>query len=185
VGPIETERLVLRSPEPGELDVIYTTLVREIEDESFTREAFDDEMQFDARLASQPLGESFGRPAVFLRSTDRYIGFCVFMPRLCRRTEGTAAGETPGAPSQLNTIEAEIGWAISDQHRRQGYAAEAGRALIRYGFDELRLPRVVAFTEPHNSASLAVMRKLGMRVDLRPGGADAVGRVEREPPRRV
>ncbi len=45
-----------------------------------------------------------------------------------------------------------------------GYAAEAAQSLITYGFDRLCLGRIVATTEHANLASIAVMRKLGMRV---------------------
>lgn len=44
----------------------------------------------------------------------------------------------------------------------QGYATEAGRAILRWGFAELRLPRIVAVTDPENRASQRVVEKLGM-----------------------
>lgn len=42
------------------------------------------------------------------------------------------------------------------------HATEIGRAGIAFARDELDAAEVVAFTEPHNRASRAVMEKLGM-----------------------
>jgi RimJ/RimL family protein N-acetyltransferase len=56
----------------------------------------------------------------------------------------------------------ELGWALLREHRGHGYAAEIGRAGLEYAFSELDADDVVAFTEVHNSASRAVMVRLGM-----------------------
>ena len=47
----------------------------------------------------------------------------------------------------------------------RGYAAEAARAALRVGFEQLRAPEIVAFTVVENRRSRAVMAKLGMRED--------------------
>ena len=47
----------------------------------------------------------------------------------------------------------------------RGYAAEAARAALRVGFEQLRAPEIVAFTVAENRRSRAVMAKLGMRED--------------------
>ena len=52
--------------------------------------------------------------------------------------------------------------------RGRGYATEAAAALIDHGFREMRLARIVATTTRDNLASIAVMRRLGMRVELNP-----------------
>ena len=59
----------------------------------------------------------------------------------------------------------EVGWRLGEQHRRRGYATEAGAAWIRYGFDELRLESIVSIYEPENTASGAVMHRLGFTLD--------------------
>ena len=56
-------------------------------------------------------------------------------------------------------------WEVASGHRRQGYATEAGQALIDYGFQQLKLRRIVAMTRADNAASIGVMRKLGMRIE--------------------
>jgi len=57
----------------------------------------------------------------------------------------------------------EIGWRLARAHWRHGYATEAARAWIEFGFADLRLEAIVAFTDAANHRSLGVMRKVGMR----------------------
>jgi len=56
----------------------------------------------------------------------------------------------------------EIGWRIGSRFRRQGYAEEAARAALGFGFTTLCLEEIVAFTVPGNAASWKLMEKLGM-----------------------
>lgn len=68
----------------------------------------------------------------------------------------------------LFTAEVGLYWAVSPGQRRRGFASEAAGALIRYGFDQLRLRCIVATTESDNVASIGVMRRLGMRIERNP-----------------
>ncbi len=58
---------------------------------------------------------------------------------------------------------AEIGYALGIKYRGQGYATEAARALMAYGFTSLGLHRIQADTDSDNYASWRVMERLGMR----------------------
>jgi len=57
----------------------------------------------------------------------------------------------------------EIGWALGVEYRGQGYATEAARALVDYGFTMLGLHRIHADTNSDNLASRRIMERLGMR----------------------
>jgi len=57
----------------------------------------------------------------------------------------------------------EIGWGLGVEHRGQGYATEAARAVMDYGFNSLGLHRIHADTSVDNLASWRVMERLGMR----------------------
>jgi RimJ/RimL family protein N-acetyltransferase len=59
--------------------------------------------------------------------------------------------------------QAAIGWGLGFEHRGQGYATEAARALLAYGFSELDLHRIYAKTSSRNPGSYRVMERLGMR----------------------
>lgn len=59
----------------------------------------------------------------------------------------------------------EVGWRLGRQHWGNGYATEAGRAALGYGFDELGLEEIVSFTSHLNVPSWRVMERLGMSHD--------------------
>lgn len=56
----------------------------------------------------------------------------------------------------------ELGYRLARPHWHQGYATEAGREALRFAFQDLQLPEVVAFTAKLNLPSQAVMQRLGM-----------------------
>jgi RimJ/RimL family protein N-acetyltransferase len=57
----------------------------------------------------------------------------------------------------------EVGWRLSREHWGHGYATEAARVAMAYGFDVVGLDEIVSFTVPANRRSVAVMERLGMR----------------------
>ena len=59
----------------------------------------------------------------------------------------------------------EVGWRLAFEHWRHGYATEAARLALAYGFGTLALSEVVSFTAATNLRSRAVMERLGMRRD--------------------
>lgn len=59
----------------------------------------------------------------------------------------------------------EIGWRIAARHWGNGYATEAGIALLHYAFDGLKLDGIVSIAVESNLAVLAVMRNIGMKPD--------------------
>ena len=62
----------------------------------------------------------------------------------------------------------EIGWRLAYPYWNRGYATEAARAAVEFGFRELVLDEIVSFTVRDNVASRRVMQKLGM--SRNPGG---------------
>jgi RimJ/RimL family protein N-acetyltransferase len=59
----------------------------------------------------------------------------------------------------------EIGWRLARSYWGYGYATEAARAALQYGFTRLDLHEIVAFTTPANLRSRAVMERLGLVYD--------------------
>jgi ribosomal-protein-alanine N-acetyltransferase len=56
----------------------------------------------------------------------------------------------------------EVGWTVRSELWGHGYASEIGRAALTVAFDELDAGEVVAYTEPDNVRSRAVMERIGM-----------------------
>ena len=84
------------------------------------------------------------------------------------RASGTLLGFTGLSPVPFEapfTPAVEIGWRMVRSHWGRGLATEAARAALAYGFGELGLTEIVAFTFAGNERSRAVMRRLGMTHD--------------------
>ncbi|HZT89063.1 MAG TPA: GNAT family N-acetyltransferase [Stellaceae bacterium] len=59
----------------------------------------------------------------------------------------------------------EVAWRLAQPYWGRGYASEAARASLDYGFGRLGLAEIVAVTVPANRASRGVMERLGMTRD--------------------
>ena len=96
-------------------------------------------------LRSYERFEGFGVWAAIERSTGRFLGWFAFHPP-----------ET-GGPEEV-----ELGYRLRRSAWYKGYATEGSRALIRKGFTELGVRRVVAETLAVHAASRRVMEKAGL-----------------------
>jgi ribosomal-protein-alanine N-acetyltransferase len=59
----------------------------------------------------------------------------------------------------------EVGWRLAVEAWGHGYATEAARAALAFGFEERGLDEIVSFTTPANVRSRAVMERIGMTRD--------------------
>jgi RimJ/RimL family protein N-acetyltransferase len=57
--------------------------------------------------------------------------------------------------------ETEVGWTFGREHWGNGYATEAARAVLDWGFRDLDLARITAMIHAGNHASMAVAERLG------------------------
>jgi RimJ/RimL family protein N-acetyltransferase len=64
-----------------------------------------------------------------------------------------------------DTGEIEIGWWLALAWWGRGLATEAARVALRDGFERAGFERIVAIAQPANTASIGIMRKLGMRFE--------------------
>lgn len=83
--------------------------------------------------------------AVTLKPTGQLIGNCGV-----RR-------DSPEAP------EGDIGYELDPRFWGKGYATEAARAVVHFGFTQMNLHRITAWCVAENTASAHVLEKLGMR----------------------
>lgn len=61
--------------------------------------------------------------------------------------------------------EAELGYRFASASWGRGYATEAAAAICAAGFDVFQVPRIVAYIDPANTASVRIAGKIGMRHD--------------------
>jgi len=71
--------------------------------------------------------------------------------------------QPPHGPDQPKVPgEADLGYRLLRRHWRRGYASEGARELIRYGFTDVGLNRILAQTMAVNAASRATMSAVGL-----------------------
>jgi len=85
-----------------------------------------------------------GRWAIHLQSTNEFIGWC-------------------GLKYIKELDERDLGYRFKEEHWNKGYATEAAKATIDFGFNILRLKKIIAKALPENTGSLKVIEKCGMK----------------------
>ncbi len=61
----------------------------------------------------------------------------------------------------------EVGYVINPEFSGQGYATEAAQAMLKLGFEDLGLHRIIGRIDERNEPSARVLRRLGMRQEAR------------------
>jgi RimJ/RimL family protein N-acetyltransferase len=57
----------------------------------------------------------------------------------------------------------EVGFVVHPEHHGRGYGREGALVILRLGFEELRLHRMIGRCDARNTASARLMERLGMR----------------------
>ncbi len=79
------------------------------------------------------------------------------------REEGALIGRVGLCVTKPEIGEATLWFILHPAHHGKGYVPEAVRALVAFGFGELRLHRLFTDCDPRNLASARVSEKIGMR----------------------
>ncbi len=111
-----------------------------------SREEIENEV-LPAFLGYHQRYEGYGFWAAIEKATGEFLGWFHFRPR-----EDAAPGEV------------DLGYRLRKSAWGKGYATEGSRALIRKGFTEFSVQRVVAEAMAVNQASRRVMEKAGLRM---------------------
>ena len=145
---LETDRLILRRLRSGDLDELFALyrdpeIRRYFPDGTLTRA--ETKAELDWFRNGHPEHPALGLWATIHKPTGRFIGRCGLLP-----------WTIDGQP------EIEIAYLLAKPYWRQGLGAEVARALVRHGFDVLRLSRLIALIEPAHQASIRTALKAGL-----------------------
>jgi ribosomal-protein-alanine N-acetyltransferase len=145
---LETERLILRCLRSDDLDNLYALyrdpeIRRHFPEGTLSYEQTKEELDWFCN--GDPDHPRLGLWATIHKATGNFIGRCGLIPWTIDGRE-----------------EVEVAYLLAKSYWRQGLASEAARALVRYGFEELRLPRVIALIEPGHAASIGTAMKAGL-----------------------
>ncbi len=150
--PLDTERLRLRLFTERDLDAVHAM------------ERRPDVMRY---LYSEPRTRDEVRAALDRRVKMTSLDDEAAALRLAvvRRDSGELIGDFSLALRSRQNGQGEIGFMFHPDHQGQGYAAEAGRAVLALGFDAFDLHRVYGSCDARNTASARLMERLGMRLE--------------------
>lgn len=104
--------------------------------------------------------------------SDEELGFLAVVGKQDNQIMGLVALQLCFAPwlvleeapqSPFPPLIIELSYALGQAYQKQGYAVEACRALMEYGFKELRLPRLINGVVPENEPSVRLVERLGFR----------------------
>jgi ribosomal-protein-alanine N-acetyltransferase len=138
---------LLRPPEPGDLDdfaALYADpKVMRFWPRPYTREEARERLE---RMIADHQQRGFGLWATLRKSDGRFIGRC----GLLRQTVD-------------GNLELEVAYMLAASVWGQGLAPEAAHAILRFAFEQIAPPRVIALIRPENLPSRRVAEKLGLR----------------------
>ncbi|MDO5033580.1 MAG: GNAT family N-acetyltransferase [Eubacteriales bacterium] len=137
---LETPRLRLRPLSLADLDRVYSW-------------ASQEEV---AKYMSWPMHRDIDDTRAFLNSTKPGQDFGVEL-----KSQGLLIGSIGIYPKEYGV--AEIGWCLHPDYHQQGYGTECAQALVKYGFEDLKLHRLFAPCVALNYPSYRVMENAGMQ----------------------
>jgi ribosomal-protein-alanine N-acetyltransferase len=146
---LQTERLILRRLTREDVDAIFAVLgdrvAMQFYSRAFTRE---DAAEWIERNLRRYEADGHGLLAVVLKENDEVIGDCGVIRQ-------SVEGE-----SML-----EVGYHLRRNRWGHGYASEAARRCIQFGFEELGAQKIVSLIRAENGPSRRVAERNGMEVE--------------------
>lgn len=108
-----------------------------------------------------PYSESYARDFIAKAQEDLASGSCLRLAIVLRERDTLCGGV--GLQIEREHGRAELGYWIGVPYWGNGYATEAARSVVNYGFGTLGLHRIFASHFTNNPASARILRKIGMR----------------------
>ncbi len=160
-----TEHLLMRPFTEGDLDKIFQLVYEDVEVRSSWSNFIGSCEEFRGRFhmgKNWRIDGGFGYWALVRKQNDELLGLMGFqnhadenMDWLLMPDGSRNVGHMPGV------LDAELTYALGQRYWQRGYATEAGRVLLDYGFQEIGIDRVINAISPTNLRSRNLMARLG------------------------
>ncbi len=148
---LETERLYARKFELNDLENLYELLSDEEVMRYYPKTLSKDETkEWLERILDNYENDGVSWWTVYLKASDEFIGQAGIV---CREVEGQ---------KQFMTA-----YMLHKKFWGRGYATEAVRALIDYGFNKIGLKKIITLIRPENFPSVKVAERLNMKFEKR------------------
>jgi len=153
---LETDRLLLRHIIMDDLEPLYA-LYRDPQIRKYFPEGVlnleETRQELEWHMHGHPHYPELGLWATVHKETGTFIGRCGLLP-----------WEIDGR------LEVEIAYLIDKSFWGRGLGTEAAQAILKYGFEELNLSRLICLIDPENIASQKVAERIGMTLERRVAG---------------
>ncbi len=120
--------------------------------------------------------QPFGRWMIVLKSGEQNIGVFHLVPQLFPPEIIALCSESQSF--RFGALEVVMGCALTRPYRRYGYATEATQRVISYGFETIKLQRILAETDLNNTASINGMKKVGVQIISPPDSKQVISIIE-------
>lgn len=147
---LETERLTLRPVRKEDEEPFFAM--------SVDPKVFEFLLPFPDRAASDAFLDHLRRDF-----NVRGWGFWAVERKSDAQFIGISGMHEPGPEFGVGRPCVEIGWRLAPAFWGSGYATEAARRILRFGFMDVGLPEIVSFAALGNISSVSVMERLGMK----------------------
>jgi len=146
--PLQTERLTLRAYEVSDIPALVPLIGAR-------------EVAATTLRIPHPYTDEYARDFIVSAREDMANGKCSRLAIILRQSETLCGGM--GLMIEADHRRAELGYWIGLPYWGYGYATEAARIMVNYGFRTLGLHRIFASHFANNPTSGRVLRKIGMR----------------------
>jgi RimJ/RimL family protein N-acetyltransferase len=143
---LESKRLGLRQLETSDVDNLFEVLSDPETMQFYPRPYSKEETGgWISKSIQSYVDNRFGLWAMILKTDDQFIGQCgITMQNIDQK------------------VVPEIGYHVNKKFWNQGFATEASRLCLRYGFFELNLEEIFIHTSLRNTPSQRIAEKVGM-----------------------
>ena len=149
---LETERLILRPLDFADVDAFFEMDKNPVVHKYLWQTPVnnkDEIVKIIEYVKNQYQNNAIGRFATVLKTTNEFIGW-------------TGIKFVNDHIENGNTNFYDYGYRLNERYWNKGYATEASVAWLNYGFKEMKIDEMNAYTHAENGASNHILQKIGM-----------------------
>lgn len=146
---IKTKRLVLRPLSKGDEDNLMKIFSDPIAMTFYLgTKTVKEAEEWIAKASNLHQTKKMGFFACELLDSGEFVGICGLLP------------QSPNGQEEV-----EVGYLFVRKYWGQGYATEAARACMDYGFHTLGLSKIISLIDPKNEKSINVAKRNGLKLE--------------------
>ncbi len=151
---LETDRLILRPLELSDAQEMFA-IDKNPEVHKYLwqnpSKSIEESIKIIEYVRGQYINNGIGRFATIIKDTNEFIGW-------------TGIKYVTEQPENGNINFYDYGYRLNEKFWNKGYATEASIAWLGYGFNEMKIDKMNAYTHSENQSSNHILQKIGMHL---------------------